>query len=66
MVSTANATVVVLKILITEDEFHEPQTFYYRARTCMSNVVSIGKYGEFKSGTHVYIIGLYFFAADHA
>ena len=52
--STANATVVVLKFLINEDEFHEPQTFRCKARFCMSNVVSVRKYGEYKSGTHVY------------
>ena len=50
---------MVLKILITEDEFHEPQTFYCKAATCKSNNVSVGRYGEFKSGTHVYSIGLY-------
>ena len=53
-----NATVAVLKILITEDEFSEPQTFYCKATThmstCMSNVLLVGRYGEFKSGTHVY------------
>ena len=59
MMSTENATLMVLKILITEDEFHEPQTFFCKAITCMSNVVSVGRYGEFKSGTHVYDIGLY-------
>ena len=54
MMSTENATLMVLKILITEDEFREPQNFSCKAISCMSNVVSVGKYGEFKSGTHVY------------
>ena len=54
IVSTATATEMVLKFRITEDEFHEPQTFRCKARSCMSNVVSDIKYGEYKSGTHVY------------
>ena len=58
MISTKNGTLMVLKILITE-EFHEPQTFYCKAITCMSNVLSVGRYGEFKSGTHAYDIVLY-------
>ena len=53
IVSTATATEVVLKFRITEDEFHEPQTFRCKARSCMSNVVSDIKYGEYRSGTHV-------------
>ena len=53
MMSTKNATLMVLKILITKDEFHEPQTFFCKAITCMSNVLSVGRYGEFKSGIHV-------------
>ena len=48
-----NATVMMLKIFITEVEFHEPQTFYCTAATCMSNVLSVGRYGEYRSGTHV-------------
>ena len=59
MMSTKNTTLMVLKILITEDEFHEPQTFYCKAFTCMSNVLLVRRYGEFKSGTHAYDIGLY-------
>ena len=54
MVSTLNNKKMVLKFLITEDEFREPQNFSCKAISCMSNVVSVGKYGEFKSGTHVY------------
>ena len=56
--STANATVAVLKFRITE-EFHERQTFYCKAISCMSNEVLVRRYGEYKSGTHVYSIVLY-------
>ena len=53
IVSTATATEVVLKFQITEDEFQVPQNFSCCALSCMSNVVSVGNYGEYKSGTHV-------------
>ena len=56
IISEPSATERVLKFLITEDEFREPQNFSCKAISCMSNVVSVGKYSEFKSGTHV---GLY-------
>ena len=57
--STANATVAVLTFRITE-EFNEAQTFYCAAATtCMSNEVLVRRYGEYKSGTHVYSIVLY-------
>ena len=65
MMSTKNVTLMVLKILITEDEFHEPQTFYCKAATCKSNNVSVGRYGEYKSGTHVYS-RIVSYAAGHA
>ena len=55
MASTASDTVVVLKFFITEDKFHEPQTFRCKARSCMSNVVSVGKYGEFNL-EHMYTV----------
>ena len=65
MMSAENGTLMVLKILITEDEFHEPRTFYCQAITCMSNILSVGKYGEYKSDTHVYS-GILSCAAGHA
>lgn len=47
------STVLVLKFLITEDEFHEPQNFQCGAFSCMSAVVTVGNYSEFhKPGSH--------------
>ena len=54
IISTENTTLMMLKILITAEEFREPQTFNCAAATtCMSNALSVGRYGEYKSGTHV-------------
>ena len=50
-----SATVHILWLSITEDEFSEPQTFQCYTHTCWSNVVSVRKYGEFnKPGTHAW------------
>ena len=49
-----NTTVQVLWFPITENEFREPQSFQCKAHDCKSNIVSVGKFGEFnKTGTHM-------------
>ena len=42
-----NTTWHILKVSITEDEFSEQQNFQCTAGACMSNRISVGKFGEF-------------------